>query len=1102
MSGFHLITSNRLERLMESLARIVREAAPISPLAQETIIVQSPGMARWISLEMARINTIAANMVFPFPKPFVYDLFRRVTPLPESPLLSPETMTWRIMKALPLLLEEALFTPVRDYLAHDATGLKIYQLSEKIAGVFDQYLIYRPDIIMKWEEGSGGNEAALNGEAWQAHLWRTISGAGTGAPLLHHASLKARLIEAIDQVAGLPERISIFGISTLPPYYMDIFQALSRRSEVFMFYLNPCKEYWEYCYGEKEILRFSETGLTDEDQYYETGNPLLGSMGAVGREFFSLILNRVGDTGEELFEESEKNSLLSMIQNDILHMENRGKTDITGSLASDRSINISSCHTTLREIEVLHDTLISLFHEIPDLSPGDIVVMMPDVSLYAPYIQAVFDTSLETDFPKIPYAIADRSVRSANRITESFLAILSLGKNRYKASALLDVLENGAVLKKFGLTEADLILIREWINEAGISWGIDGAYKKNLGLPPFQENTFGFGMERMLLGYALPAKEACDTFMGILPMGNFEGENARIMGAFVEFAEMIFHHGKRLSEPATLDTWAKRLDGILSAFFIVDETTEGDILPIRDTLNQKGLNGYQALSGFDGLVSLDLLLFLLKKKFSMIGGGSGYIRSGVTFCTLLPMRSIPFRVVYLLGMNDGDYPRQFENPGFSLMAQKKRLCDSHQRHEDRYLFLESLLSARDRFIVSYIGQSVKDNSELPPSVLVSELMDYMESAFQRQDRDTLEGEKHLPPPSMRDIIVTRHRLHPFHADYFQNSSSLFSYSSENLDAARIHHDPHRRVRTFFQERLPEPAESLFSPIRLDRFAEFFRSPSRFLIEQRLHVRLGIADHETHDDREPFDLNALQKYQIRESLLKQIMSDPTTTDRYTGIKAAGLLPHGETGRILFHEMESDVREFSEKIFPLIHAGPVKTGEERINLSPPGVSITGRLSSCYPEGQLFFRTATLKPWDRLKTFIHHLFLNLIREKSLSGTTRLFGKEDAILFREMVPEKARTLLTDLSFLFLSGLSSPLPFSPNTSYAFAEAVVMKGKGEKEAVKAAYASWLSSDYRPGGEYDDDYHRLCHKATLPEEKAFGETALRVFSPLIEQMESI
>ena len=1080
MPGLNLFTSNRLEILVGKMAGMMRET-PLGPFDPEVVIVQSNGMARWISLETARINRICANMEFPFPKPFIYDLFRRVYGSIESTVLSPELMVWRIMKVLPLLIDQPLFSPVSAYLSSDDSGLKTFQLAEKIAYVYDLYLIFRPDMIQLWDEGKLTSQEGLPHEAWQAELWREIN--RIGIETIHHAALKDKLIRHLKPDANLPSRISIFGISTLPPYYLSVFQALSTFIDVNLYYLNPCREFWEYAYGPKEIARFSTEDFSEEDQYYESGNSLLASMGVVAREFFSLVLNGVGDTGYELFEEQDAHTLLAAVQSDILNLRERNREDGPAFTVqnTDRSVTIAVCHSPLREIEVLKDTLLGLFDDTPGLNARDVVVMMPDVSVYAPYIQSVFG-----DGSDVPYTISDTRMGYTSRIADTFMAILSVGENRFKAADVLDILENRAVRDRFGISADALSHIKHWVNESRISWGIDGAYREALGLPGYHENTFGFGTDRMLLGYAFASDELTEPFMDIVPYGDFEGEDAVVLGRFLDYTDSLFRYSDLLKKDASLDIWAERLETLLKTFFIHDDTTEEDIRHVRELVTDQGLKGMAEKTGMDGDLSLDVVRHYLNKRIDTVISDTGYIHHGVTFCTLLPMRSIPFRVVYILGMNDGNYPRQQKAPGFDLMQRTKRLCDSSKRHEDRYLFLESLLSARDYFIVSYIGKSIKDNSDIPPSVLVSELLDYL-------DRGFLSGTK----KPLRDRITVIHRLQPFSDAYFDPNSPLFSYSDENCRAALSVKDKRPEQTPFLEHPLPLPREDAWREITMGTLTDFFTSPARYLLKHRLHVYLDDIKQARPEDAEPFDVDGLQAYLIREELLEHLIAGHESHMGYPVIRGNGVLPHGEWGRACYRQLEHETATFFDSIAPLVENRDTEPGDVHLHLPETGLRIFYRAKAIYPSGQIFFRTAFLTAKDRLNAWLHHLVLNASDLPHDDGwTTRAFGRNDRIALMPVEKQQALDILETLAGLYIQGLSAPLAFSPIAAYAFAQSLFSGRKSDP--VAAAYKVWRSSDFNRG-EYENPYLQHCFPENIIESDDFRRNAALVFEPFFNHL---
>ncbi|MDY7036843.1 MAG: exodeoxyribonuclease V subunit gamma, partial [Thermodesulfobacteriota bacterium] len=408
MNNLRLFTSNRLEILAHELADVLAKPLP-SPLDEEIIIVQSKGMERWISMQLAHHHGICANCRFPFPNTFISEIFGKVIPgIPKSSFFHPEIMTWKIMRFLPSCISMPGFEDIVTYLRGTRGNLKALQLAEWIGDIFDQYLLFRPEMILHWENGEGNH--------WQAKLWRELV---KGHEKEHRVALGKAFHRALKEssfdIEALPDRVSVFGISAIPRFYIEVLAGISRFKEVNLFLMNPCREYWAYIVSEWEIKSTtSKQGapdLTPGVLYLEKGNSLLASMGALGRDFFDFV-NEFEYEEFVSFEDPDEENLLSIIQSDILNLRDRQQMCNEKRLIShnDLSIQIHSCHSPMREIEILHDQLLNMFKSDPSLIPGDILVMTPDIESYSPYIQAVFDLPVN-DSKRIPFSIADRSMR-------------------------------------------------------------------------------------------------------------------------------------------------------------------------------------------------------------------------------------------------------------------------------------------------------------------------------------------------------------------------------------------------------------------------------------------------------------------------------------------------------------------------------------------------------------------------------------------------------------------------------------------------------------------------------------------------------------------
>jgi exodeoxyribonuclease V gamma subunit len=429
-------------------------------------------MARWLKLQLAQHHGICSNFRFPFPRAFSYEAFKAVLgDQPAEEAYDPEVLSWQVMKQIPALLGQPGFEAPKNYLGTEHDNRKLYQLADRIAYVFDQYLVFRPDVVRQWEAGTD--------EGWQAILWREVS-----APFReqHPAALQSKLIQHLEQATGplpgLPERVAIFGVSALPPFYLRIFAALARHLEVSLYLLQPCEQFWGYISSAREqekALKRAGKGAAEADQLHlERGNRLLASMGQLGRDFL-LLLQEAGDWHEwepSLFAPPTQEHLLSCIQADILNLEDRATGESARKTITDKddSLQVHSCHSPLRELEVLYDHLLDWFERDPELAPRDILVMIPDIELYAPYIQAVFG-SPEQDAFRIPFSLADRTARTQSHLLETFLSLLNLADSRLGASRVLTLLESAPVRRKFGFTEDDLELARHWVEEVRIRWG-------------------------------------------------------------------------------------------------------------------------------------------------------------------------------------------------------------------------------------------------------------------------------------------------------------------------------------------------------------------------------------------------------------------------------------------------------------------------------------------------------------------------------------------------------------------------------------------------------------------------------------------------------
>ncbi len=444
---FTVYHSNQVDVLKSLLVELIRINPLENPFEKEQILVQSPGMSQWLKMELAKEFGVAANLEFPLPATFIWEMFTQVlADVPKRSAFNKEAMTWKLMHLLPGLLNEASFEPLARYLQDDSDNSKLYQLAEKIADIFDGYLVYRPEWIASWEAGETVPELE-DEHPWQPILWQALYDhtVTLGQSPYHRANLYEHFIDTLENFNGnfdhLPKRLFVFGISSLPPRYMDALKAIGEHIDVHLMFTNPCRYYWgevrdrkflarlaakhrqhvvwqeghSEVQGETEQLKGSlEENVVDELHTDVVGNSLLASMGKLGRDNMYL-LSQLESHEIEAFVDVERDTLLHQLQADILNLEEHQDDEQIDSSQhkqvvslGDKSLSLHSCHSPMREVEVLHDQLLAMFDADPTLKPRDIIVMVADINAYSPAIQAVFGNAPGERF--IPYSISDRTV--------------------------------------------------------------------------------------------------------------------------------------------------------------------------------------------------------------------------------------------------------------------------------------------------------------------------------------------------------------------------------------------------------------------------------------------------------------------------------------------------------------------------------------------------------------------------------------------------------------------------------------------------------------------------------------------------------------------
>lgn len=822
---------------------------------------------------------------------------------------------------------------------------KRWQLAVRLADLFDQYLNYRPDWLAAWEAGKDAPDELPADQRWQPALWRAlIADADPAERAFHRANLHGRFLRAARQLEscppGLPPRLFVFGISALPSQTLEALHALSGVIDVFLMIANPCRHYWGDIVSDREAIkragRLSAEAVMrqqsrhpeapwlealDEEALHLQANPLLAAWGAQGRDFIVGLYEFESQDGgfdveTDLFRDPatvdeahpERAPLLNQLQQDILDLRHPGeRTRESGKrliAPDDASLSLVSVHSPLREVEVLHDRLLAAFEEASSqgtpLRLRDILVMVPEIDVYAPYIEAVFGQLPPNDPRHIPFTIADQVASEAHPMMVLMLSLLELPERRLGVSELLDALDVPAFRARFAIDEAELPRLRQWLAESGVRWGLSGAHRRSLGFPALHENSWAFGLERMLLGYStgplppgrstgpLPpgrsngplTASAAWQFDEIVPYDEVGGLEADLAGRLAELIRVMAAQCEALNSAATPEAWLARLRQLIDTLFAPTALDEHDVLARVD----QALGRWQQsceLAAFTRPIGLAVVRDALRVELDEGGLAQRFLAGKVNFATLMPMRAIPFRQVYLLGMNDGAYPRTRQPQDFDLMAQRPRPGDRSRRDDDRYLLLEALLSARERLTFSWVGFDQRDNTPRPPSVLIGELLDTLEQGWRPDPGDASIQDDEA---ALAARLIEAHPLQPFSRRYFHADDPRYTFDTSWEPLHLLAENPDTETaQPAAPDAVPAPAEAL----GLADLQRLLRRPWSVYLG-RLGVRFQDSD-VPDEDSEPFILDALEDHTLKRELLDAGRRHEPLAQVADRLRLAGRLP---------------------------------------------------------------------------------------------------------------------------------------------------------------------------------------------------------------------
>ncbi|MFC5580953.1 exodeoxyribonuclease V subunit gamma [Rhodanobacter terrae] len=1090
-SGLIVHRGSRTERLADALAQLLEAQRPANPLARQTVVVAHPGLQRWLLGRFAQrsgphgSHGVAANYEMILPWQWFERTARRV--LGDEALIGGayrhEVLRWRLLMALPALKA----AEVTAYLAGDDAARRGFQLAEHLAGLYTQYLIYRPDWILDWERHPGPHN-----RDWQAVLWRQLQ---TSINRPHRAQRSAALLEALrtghDPADEAP--LHVFGVSHLPPDVLQALQATALHKSVHLYFPDPCREHWVYLRKQRFLLTHADD---PQALYYEVGHPLLVALGRIAQDF-CLTLDECDAIDErDPLDDAEplpgETSLLARLQSSIRCLQpelvgttlrgqvagGAGAEKLLPALRNDPSLRVHACHTRLRELEVLKNTLLRCLADDPMLQHRDIVVMAPDISAYAPYLAAVFGEPAQyrSDPLHIPWHLADVGLARAHPLMSAFAQVLDLAESRFAISEVLDFLDVPAVARRFAIDTGGRDALERWLRRARVAWGLDAAMKAEVGAAATDANSWQFGFDRMYAGLIvgqdadseLPDGQLLD---GILPLDGVSGSAVEALGQFDRLLGELRRARGEFAGARPLAAWSQWLLELIDVLFLADprDATENNALDALRRL-AAGLGSQAAEVGIQTPLPWSVVREAVRGALDAIPERQAFLLGGVTFCGLVPQRSIPFRVVCLLGMNEGEFPRPGNDAGLNKILSQPRRGDRDTRSEDRYLFLEAMMSARDVLYISYVGEGVHDGQPRNPAAPLAELLQFLD------EQHAIAGNEEADRPWR-----IRHPLQPFDARYYERDAHgqprhdprLFSYDPAFVAAPSCTHVPR-----FLGETVGTPkAATGGGEVTLGALKHYWRDPAKDTLLRGHGISLQALDSIGGSDREPLETGVDRIERVDHRLLFETLAagrSELPAEPPAWLARSGLLACGAIGAETYAELRDSLRGLLDKAQPLFADGIARSLAQAIDLDlGDGLRLTGVVDRIFhgaDGGLLLFdaqpgRAAGLR--EMLAFYIDWAALRLTHAGTVHGDyleptsnnrkARSSGLLDPI--RAQDAAQLRHGLRRLVEAYRSAEQRPLLFFPRTAQAYAAS-----EPEARLGKAA-AAWAGDDFN-GGERD------------------------------------
>ncbi|MFV1362600.1 exodeoxyribonuclease V subunit gamma [Mycolicibacterium elephantis] len=1074
--------AERTDLLADGLGALLSDPLD-DPFAEELVIVPAKGIERWLSQRLSHVlgrangdDGVCAGIAFRNPRSLIAELLG-IDNGADDPW-APDAMVWPLLEVIDASCTEAWCKPLATHLGHFETGEekelrqgRRYAVARRLAGLFASYARQRPQLLIDWETGVDGD--VPSDLRWQPPLWRALlDKVAADPPHVRHTKTVAMLEES---PTDLPQRLSLFGHTRLPSTEIELLRALSTHHDLHLWLPHPSDRLWSSL---RDV--HGQIPRREDTSHREVDHPLLATL---GRDLRELQRGLPADphADEYLPGPERPDTLLGWLQSDITANALRPKGRVHN--VSDRSVQVHSCHGPARQIDVLREVLLGLLADDPTLEPRDILVMCPDIETYAPLIVAGFGLGdmIKGVHPahQLRVKLADRALTQTNPLLGVASQLLALAGGRATSSEVLNLAHAAPVRARFGFTDDDLEDITRWVRQANIRWGFDQEHRKPFGVD-FVQNTWRFGIDRVLAGVAMSddSRAWIDT---TLPLDDVSSNRAELAGKLAEYVDRLQRVAESLTGARPLKDW---LGALTDGVGLLTDVGDDDAWQISQLQREFGDVLKSAGSRADTLLRLPDIRALLQRHLAGRPTRANFRTGTLTVCTMVPMRSVPHRVVCLVGLDDGVFPRHGIVDGDDALARDPMTGERDIRSEDRQLLLDAINAATETLVITYTGANEYSGQERPPAVPLAELLDTLDLTSEQPVRKAVVVEHPLQPFDTRNVIPGE--LVP---------EQPFSFDPSALRAARTRSDERHERPEFISGPLPDPGAD---DVVLVDLVAFLRDPVKGFYRALDYTLPWEVD--GVEDAMPVDIDALEEWTVGDRMLHDMLRGMDPDEARQAEWRRGTLPPGNLGWRKATEIRDQAALLAEA------AAPYRSGEPwavdiDIDLGS-GRRLTGTVSPLFRDHLVSVTYSKLDGRHLLPSWIRLLAL-AVHDPGREWSAVCIGRrkhgtdprEDTL---RAPAENAAELLADLVALYDEGRREPLPLPVKTSFAWAEAK----HSRRDPEWAAANRWRTQNY-PGEDREPAHVRTWGRGAWLKvliDKGLDSYASRLWLPMLEALD--